>query len=104
VAIGLPLPDFGIELARDRLSKRHFTAAAIQARLYDGQGAVDAGYADRAVDPGAVKDEAIATAQALTGLSRGAYADTKRRSRAAVVARIRESLTNATDEGDGSNH
>jgi enoyl-CoA hydratase len=92
VAIGLPLPDFGIELARDRLSKRHFTAAVIQAQLYDGQGAVDAGYADRAVAPGAVKEEAIAIAQALTGLSRGAYADTKRRSRAAVVARIRASL------------
>jgi enoyl-CoA hydratase len=92
VAIGMSLPIFGVELARDRLSKRHYTAAVLQARLYDGDGAVDAGFADRAVAPDAVARAAIDAAQALSQLSRGAYAGTKQKARAATVARIRESL------------
>ena len=35
VAIQLALPVFGTELARDRLSKRHFTSATLQAKIYD---------------------------------------------------------------------
>jgi len=93
VAIGMTLPIFGIELARDRLSKRHFTAAVIQARLYDGEGAVEAGFADRALEAGAVRQEAIAAAAALAaGLDRDARAGTKRKARAAVAAHIRDTL------------
>jgi len=92
VTIGMALPIFGIELARDRLSKRHYTAAVLQARLYDGDGAVEAGYADRAVAPDAVESEALDAARALAQLPHGAHANTKRKVRAALVARIRESL------------
>ena len=92
VAIGMILPIFGVELARDRLSKRHFTAAAIQARIYDPEGAVDAGFADRTVPEDAVERETLATAAALTALSKPGYAGTKRKARAAVAAHIRETL------------
>jgi len=97
VEIGLTLPVFGVELARDRLSKRHYTAAAIQARIYDPDGAVDAGFADRAVAPEAIERETLAAAAALTKLSRAAYAGTKQRARAATIARIRETLADDMD-------
>src|SRR5262245_1515716 len=65
VAIGMALPIFGFELARERLSKRHFTRAAIQAELYDPDEAVAAGFLDRACDPGAVAETALAEARRL---------------------------------------
>jgi enoyl-CoA hydratase len=92
VAIGMTLPVFGTELARDRLSKRHFTASVVQARLYHPEGAVDAGWADRVVEPDALAGEVRTTAATLAELPRGAYAGTKRRARRAVVAHIREAL------------
>lgn len=92
VTIGMTLPIFGVELARDRLSKRHFTAAVVQARIYDPEGAVEAGYLDASVDPESLEAEVLAAAAALAGLPRGAYAGTKRSARAAVAAAIRETL------------
>ncbi len=49
VAIGMGLPIFAVELARDRLSPRAFTAATIQGQVYDPAGALEAGYLDRLV-------------------------------------------------------
>jgi enoyl-CoA hydratase len=50
VAIGMPVPKFATELADDRLSRRHLNAAVNLARVYDPEGAVDAGYLDLVVD------------------------------------------------------
>ena len=52
VAIGMGLPIFAVELARDRLSPRHFTAATVQGQVFDPAGAVEAGYLDRLVRRG----------------------------------------------------
>jgi enoyl-CoA hydratase len=74
-AIGMALPDFAIELAMARLSKRHLTRAAIQAEIYDHDGAVGAGYLDR------VEADVVAAARAeaarLAALPAAAYAGTK---------------------------
>ena len=53
VAIGLSMTEFGFMFARERLSKRHFTASIIQAQLYTPEEAVDVGFLDR-VSPAAV--------------------------------------------------
>jgi len=53
VAIKMTLPWFGVELARARLSKRHFNAAVNLAQIYDPDGAVDAGYLDEAIEEAA---------------------------------------------------
>ena len=47
--IGMPLPVFATELARDRLSKRHFTAATLLGTTYGPEEALDIGYLDRVV-------------------------------------------------------
>jgi enoyl-CoA hydratase/carnithine racemase len=92
VAIGMGLPVFAVELARDRLTPRHFTEATIQARIYDPAGAVEAGYLDQVVPA----DELLATARdqaaALAQLRRGAVAHTKVRARQATIQRIASTL------------
>ena len=92
VAIQLTLPIFALELARDRLSKRHFTAAVTQARIFDPITAKDAGYLDAVVKPEALLETAVGQARRLAALPDPAFRDTKQRERAATVKLIRETL------------
>lgn len=92
VAIGMPLPVFVIEFARDRLSKAEFTRATLGSTVYDPQGAVRAGYLDRVVAPDALLDAAMEEARLLASYRSGAFARSKQLSRAAVCAHIRETL------------
>ncbi len=94
VGIGMTLPIFAVELARARLSRRHFERATIQAELYAPDAAVDAGFLDRAVAPPAVFDTALAEARRLAELAQPAFQNTKLRSHADVAAGIRASLAN----------
>jgi enoyl-CoA hydratase len=84
-AIGRGLPAYAVELARDRLSKRHFTASALQARIYDPAGAVEAGYLDQIVPLGELEATAIAAATQLGRYRRQAYALTKQQSRGVMI-------------------
>jgi enoyl-CoA hydratase len=93
VAIRMTLPLFAVEIARDRLSRRHIQRSVIQAEIYSPEGAVDAGYLDRIVPAERLVDEAVAEAERLAALPRGAFSETKRRVRAPGVERIRRSLT-----------
>ena len=88
VAIGLRLPVFGVELARGRLSNRHFVAATMHGTIYDGEGALDAGFLDRVVAAEEVEAEALAEATSLAALDAGAYRVTKQSVRGAVAAEI----------------
>lgn len=101
VAIHLTLPIFAMELARDRLSKRHFTAAVTQARIYDPIAAKDAGYLDATARPEQLFDAALEQARRLAALPDPAFRDTKQRERAATVRLIRETL--AADIGQLTN-
>jgi len=92
VAIGLTLPDFALELANERLSKRHLLRATTTAELYGPAEACDAGYLDRVVAPGQLESEAMAEAARLAELSRPAFAGTKQALRGAMVERIRTGL------------
>ncbi|MBW2242210.1 MAG: crotonase/enoyl-CoA hydratase family protein [Deltaproteobacteria bacterium] len=92
VAIRVALPIFALELARARLSKRHYEQATLHARLYDPPGAVDAGYLDRVVAADELEEQAIAEAQRLGEFRRGAFIETKRRSHGAIAAAIRDTL------------
>ncbi|MBW2274588.1 MAG: crotonase/enoyl-CoA hydratase family protein [Deltaproteobacteria bacterium] len=92
IAIGLPLPAFGIELARERISKRHLTRSVLGAEMYTPALAVDAGYLDRVVAPEALLDEARAEAHKLAALDGRAHHVTKFAMRGAAIDRIRASL------------
>jgi enoyl-CoA hydratase len=92
VDIGMALPVFAIELARDRIATAELTAATAQAKQYDPAGAVVAGYLDRTVVADEVADAAVAEARRLGGMRRGAIAQTKKRLRSATLQRIRATL------------
>lgn len=92
VGIGMALPVFAVELARDRLSAAELTAATTQAKVYDPAGAAAAGYLDLVVDPDEVAATAIAEARRLGEMRRGAIAGTKARLRSATLQRIRATL------------
>lgn len=92
VAIGMVTPIFLLELARERISKRHFLRAAIQAEIYSPDAAVDAGFLDRVSEPDRVLDEALAEAERLAKLPRSAYVRTRALARAATLERIEATL------------
>jgi enoyl-CoA hydratase len=92
VAIGMTLPLFGVGFARDRLSPRHFTRAAVQAEIYDPSTAVDAGFLDGVHPPAALVDRALAEARRLAQLPTEAYRNTKLRARKPVAEEIRRTL------------
>lgn len=92
VAIRMVLPLFGVELGRARLSRRHLQRAVVQAEIYDPDGAVDAGFLDRAVAPEALQEEALAEATRLAQLPRRAFAETKLRVRRPTLETIRATL------------
>ncbi len=77
VALGMSLPLYAIELARLRLSKRHFARATQQAELYAPDAAQDAGYLDRVVEPAELERAALAEAARLAALPQPAFAETK---------------------------
>lgn len=90
-AIGMALPEFAYELAAARLSKRYLTRAAVQAEIFDPDGAVAAGYLDRLEDDCVAA--ALAEARALAQLPVAAYAGTKRSLRQPMVDRVLANLT-----------
>ena len=93
VSIGMPLPVFAVELARDRLSPRCFTAATALATLYSPADAVDAGYLDELAPPDELMDAAVERAKALGDYLRPAgFALTRRNARQATIDHILETL------------
>jgi enoyl-CoA hydratase len=87
VAIGMTTPDFLLGFARERISKRHFLRATVQAEIYDPTTAVDAGFLDR-VATGDVFEEALAEATRLAKLPRAAYAGSRSSARRAALAEV----------------
>ena len=95
VAIGMTLPVFAIELARDRLSKRYFTRAAIEAEIFSPEGALAAGYLDRVVAADECERVAVDEARRLGQLDGRAYAGTKLALRQATIDRVMPTLQTA---------
>lgn len=92
VAIGMTLPIYALELAQRRLSRRHLARATQQGELYTPDGAQDAGFLDRVVEPAELEGTAAAEAARLAELPQPAFADTKRRAHRAVLHEIRTTL------------
>ena len=93
VSIGMPLPVFAVELARARLSRRHYTRATALATLYSPADAIDVGYLDELVEPDEVESAAIARASQLGAtLGRAGFAATRLNDRQATIDMILGSL------------
>jgi enoyl-CoA hydratase len=90
--IGMVLPQWAVELAEERLSRRHFQVATVGARMYDPDGARDAGYLDEVVEPDAVVDRAIDVAKEWAKLPRQAYEGQIAMNRGARLARLHDAV------------
>ncbi|MGK2955725.1 MAG: crotonase/enoyl-CoA hydratase family protein [Solirubrobacterales bacterium] len=92
VKIGLTVPLFVQELARQRLTPAELSRATITARTYSPREAVMAGFIDEAV-PAEEFESAIAVAvEEMASLDPAAHAATKLRVRAGAIKSVREAI------------
>jgi enoyl-CoA hydratase len=103
VKIGLTVPWFVIELARQRLNPAHFNRAVVSATMYDPAEAVTAGFLDRIVPADELRAASLDAAATLAELNPAAHAATKLRVRGNSLKAIRSAIeTELTPEGLGS--
>ena len=98
--IGMFLPRWAIELAEERLSRRHFQVATVGARMYPPVDARDAGYLDAVVAPEELDATAQAAAEAWAKLPAAAYAAQVRVIRGARIAALEAAV--AADRAAGA--
>ena len=98
---GMPVPILAHEFARERLDPRELVAATVQARTYDPEAAVRAGWLDRVVAPEMLMDEAMTEAAELSKISGSAYAATKRSLRRKTIEYIRSTVDSNLNELTG---
>lgn len=89
VAIGLTIPHYGIEAARQRLTPSWFNHACTTGTLYGPPEAAAAGFLDELAEPDAVGERARDEAVRLTSIDGAAHAATKARVRAPALEAIR---------------
>lgn len=92
VAIGLVMPDFGVEMARQRLTPPSFHRAVVNAEIFDPEAAVAAGFLDRAVPRDELMAAAHATVAELAQHDRKVHTVTKRRARARALQAVRVAI------------
>ena len=92
VAIGLTMPRVAAETLRNRLTPAAFQRAVNLSEFFDPDAALDAGFFDELVEPGALLARAMEHAQELKKLDARAHADSKRRIRKAVIRKLRRSV------------
>ena len=95
--LGMVLPRWAVELAQERLSKRHVQDATVGARIYDPEGAADAGFLDTVVADDALEAAATAEAERWAALPRDAYRGQVRMCRGERLGRLAEAI--AADRG-----
>jgi enoyl-CoA hydratase len=88
VQIGLTVPLFVVELARQRLTPVEFNRSLVTAKMYDPHEAVEAGVLDRVVAPEELRGAAAEAAQQLATLDPAAHRATKGRVRASALAAV----------------
>jgi enoyl-CoA hydratase len=92
VRIGMTVPWFAIEIARQRLHPAHFDRAVVGAAMYSPADAVNAGFLDRIVTAGELRSASLGAAEALAELDPAAHAATKLRARARALEAVRRAI------------
>ena len=93
VSIGMPLPVFAVELARDRLDPLEFTAATSLAKSYSPSGAAPAGYLDKVVPDDELHDAAMQQAAVLADhVQRRPFALTRLNTRQRTIDHVLSTL------------
>jgi enoyl-CoA hydratase len=92
VAIGIPVPTFGLELARHRLLPAYLQRTALSGEMFAPSEAMTAGFLDRVVAAENLQETANAIAAVLGKIDRPSHASTKERLRRATLATVRTAI------------
>ncbi len=92
VKIGLTVPWFAIELARQRLQPAAFSRAVINATMYGPGEAMTAGFLDLVLAPEGLHDASLEQAARLAELNAPAHAATKLRVREGALSALRAAI------------
>jgi enoyl-CoA hydratase len=92
VAIGLAVPSFGVELARQRLTPAYFQRATLTGEMFGPEEAVIAGFLDQVFEPSALDGAAQQIAERLSKIDFALHAVTKRRARGPAIAVVRQGI------------
>ena len=92
VAIGIPVPTFGLELARHRLLPAYLQRTALTGEMFAPQEAMTAGFLDRVVSAESLQGTADAVAAVLGKIDFSSHASTKERLRSLTLAAVRTAI------------
>ncbi len=95
--VGVPFPALAFEIVRFAVPPRHLPEFALTGATYATDAALQRGWIDEVVEPGALMQRALDVAQALTALLPPAFAQTKMQLRQAASERYAQNGA-ATDE------
>lgn len=90
--MGMTLTPWALEPLSHRISKRYWIPTIVQARVYDPDGAFDAGFLDEVVTEGEAVDKALTVASELAALPGKAYAANKLMTRGSSIETARADL------------
>ncbi len=89
VTIGLTVPRFAVELARQRLTPSYFNRTVVTGEMFGPQEACTAGFFDRVVSAADLEAEAEKAATALTTIDFPSHIGSKLRARGSAIKTIR---------------
>jgi enoyl-CoA hydratase len=92
VAIGIPVPGFGLELARQRLAPAFLNRTALSGEMFNPEDAYRAGFVDKIVPAGELDAAVEAAAVALTKIHLPSHAIVKQRLRAGTISAVRAAI------------
>ena len=92
VKIGLTVPWFAVELARQRLTPTAFDRSVVGAVMHSPREAVQAGFLDRVVGASDLEKVSLEAAADLAELNPAAHAATKLRARGAALEAVRAAI------------
>jgi enoyl-CoA hydratase len=92
IAIGIPVPTFGLELGRQRLLPAFLQRTALTGEMFGPEDALAAGFLDRLVSAEELQATARTVAEALTKVDLDSFTNTKTRLRSATIAAVRVAI------------
>ena len=92
VAIGIPVPTFGLELARSRLLPSYLQRTALTGEMFSPAEAVTAGFLDQVVPADNLQHAAETVAAILRKIDHPSHASTKERLRRQTLATVRAAI------------
>ena len=87
--VGVPFPPIALEIMRFATPPQHFRTIVYRAETYEPAAALELGLIDEVVEPDALLDHALATAERLASVPADTFAITKREIRRPAMDRIR---------------